>query len=203
MSISRDESVKPLPAGVKEIFDSRKPGVNFTKKPNSWNADSLPRPPRLADIQLRAVAEGTISISPNELVLAKDQVVTLDPNSRIGLESGATVKADGEMRVYAPSIAPQPSAKSAKTPSAAITNFTIFKQVAFDKGFVMTGWKFLTSAQKTPSSQYCYYTESSENSGLDVVVSIAEDMKLEAPKTTPKNFNLSEAFERCVWFRTQ
>jgi hypothetical protein len=157
----------------------------------------------LSEVQLKAAAQGTISISPNEIVLAKDQTVSLHSDSRIQLERNTTVKADGELKVYAPSISPKPSEQSTKSaPPAAITDFTIFKQVAFEKGFVMTGWRFLTSAQKTPSSQYCYYTESSENSGLDVVVSIASDMKLEAPKTIPKNFDLSSAFDRCVWFRT-
>jgi hypothetical protein len=156
----------------------------------------------LSDVQLKAVAEGTVSLTPSELNLAKDQTVTLDPMSRVRLEPNASVKADGELRVYAPSISPQPSERSAKNTPAAVTDFTIFKQVAFEKGTVMTGWRFLTSAQKTPSSQYCYYTESSENSGLDIVVSIARDMKLEAPKTIPKNFDLASAFDRCVWFRT-
>ena len=64
----------------------------------------------------------------------------------------------------------------------------------------MTGWKFLTSAQTFPTSQYCYYTEKSDTSPLEPVVYIGADEKLTRPKQLPKDFDIDAAFNKCVWF---
>jgi hypothetical protein len=133
----------------------------------------------LSDIQLRAVAEGTVQIEPREIPLAKDQTVQLDSNAQMLLDPGATVLANGTMEIHPPSISNTPSAltrSESKIPN--ITNFTVFKGVPFESGRVMTGWKFLTSAQNYPTSQYCYYTESAETSGVDVIIDIAEDERM-------------------------
>jgi hypothetical protein len=158
----------------------------------------------LSDVRLHAVAQGNVSIEPHELSIAKGQVIGIDQNSFVRLDPAAKVLADGALKIQAPSISPPPSKQTASAQTTpTIANFTIFKSVNFEKGVVMTGWKFLTSAQKLPTGQYCYYTENSESPGLDVVVSIASDMKLEPPKTIPKNFDIAAAFERCVWFRSE
>src|SRR5262249_46141859 len=81
----------------------------------------------------------------------------LDPTSRVLLDPTAKVRADGEIQVQSPSISPLEGTRRVTTPL--ITNFTVFKRVEFDRGQVWTGWKFLTSAQKFPTYQYCYYTE--------------------------------------------
>jgi hypothetical protein len=86
--------------------------------------------------------------------------------------------------------------------SPIITKFTVFKSVPFERGQIKTGWNFLTSAQKYPTDQYCYYTESLEAaSGLDVRIDIGTDEKMDAPKTLPKGFDVAAAFNRCVWFK--
>jgi hypothetical protein len=77
----------------------------------------------------------------------------------------------------------------------------VFKRVPLGDGSVMTGWKFLTSNQKAPSNQYCYYTENSDISDVDIVLDIAENQKVETPKTMPKGFDMVAAFNRCVWFK--
>jgi hypothetical protein len=64
----------------------------------------------------------------------------------------------------------------------------------------MTGWNFLTSNQSSPSDQYCYYSESGDNSNYSVSIDIAHDQQLSAPKTLPKGFDILAAFNRCVWF---
>lgn len=157
----------------------------------------------LTDVRLQGTAEGTVKIEPSEITLAKDQTVFLDPTSRLRLDPSAKVLADGELRVHAPTISTHQTVSSrTQSPSLKITNFTIFKNVPFEKGKVMTGWEFLTSAQKTPTSQYCYYTEGAEESGLDVVVYLARNQILDAPKTVPKDFDVKAAFGRCVWFRS-
>jgi hypothetical protein len=180
-------------------------GYAYVKR-NSDNLTSLSATfsKALSNARLHATAEGKVSIEPHEISLAKGQILGLDPNSFVRLDPAAKVLADGELTVQAPSISRPPSRQVSSTSAPAastIANFTIFKSVNFEKGSIMTGWRFLTSAQKVPTSQYCYYTESAENPGLNVVVYIGNDMKLEPPKTIPKNFDVAAAFDKCVWFR--
>jgi hypothetical protein len=155
----------------------------------------------LSEAELRATAVGTVQLKPNELSLAKGQTVSIDSQARVLLDPKATVTADGELRVQAPSVsAPQSVAPRPTGNVPNITNFTVFKTVPFDKGSVMTGWIFLTSAQKSPTSQYCYYTEDAETPGLKVSFDLGEDGVPKAPKTTPKGFDVAAAYGRCVWF---
>ena len=65
----------------------------------------------------------------------------------------------------------------------------------------MTGWQFLTSTQKLPTHQYCYYTESSDAPGLNVILDIGDDEKMDTPKKVPAGFDMPAAFNKCVWFR--
>jgi hypothetical protein len=156
----------------------------------------------LTDAHLNASAEGVVQIEPREISLAKGQTISFDTNSRLLLDPAAKIQVDGEIQVQTPSIS-APQSIPARTPPRVplITNFTVFKKVPFEDGSVMTGWVFLTSIQRSPTSQYCYYTENAETSGLDVVLDIAEDEKMETPKTMPKGFDILAAFNRCVWFR--
>jgi hypothetical protein len=155
----------------------------------------------LSEVELRSTAVGTVQLMPNELSLAKGQMVSLDSNARLLLDPKATVTADGELRVQAPSVSsPQNTTPRSTSKTPNITNFTVFKTVPLDKGAVVTGWIFLTSAQKSPTSQYCYYTENAETPGLNVSFDLGEDKIPITPKTSPKGFDVSAAFGRCVWF---
>jgi hypothetical protein len=158
----------------------------------------------LSDVQLHATAQGTVQLQPSELKLAKGQMVSLDGNSRVLLDPTSKVLADGELRVQAPTISVPQNATPRSTPNKVpnISNFTVFKTVPFGKGDVMTGWIFLTSAQKSPTQQYCYYTENAETPGLNVSLDLGDDERPDTPKTVPKGFDLGEAFSRCVWFRS-
>jgi hypothetical protein len=155
----------------------------------------------LLESHLRATAEGTVKIEPHELRLAAGQTISLDSNSRVSLDPKARVVVDGEINVRAPTVSiPERASGPSASRIPTIVNFTVFKSVSFEKGKVWTGWKFLTSAQKFPTSQYCYYTEQSETSQLEPVVYIGVNEKLERPKQLPKNFDIDAAFSRCVWF---
>jgi hypothetical protein len=158
----------------------------------------------LSEAELRATAVGTVQLEPHEISLAKGQAVSLDSQARVLLDPKAAVTADGELRVQAPSISAPQNATPRPPPKAPnITNFTVFKMVPFDKGAVMTGWIFLTSAQKSPTNQYCYYTEDAETPGLNVNLDLGEDNVPKASKTTPKGFDVGAAYGRCVWFNTR
>ena len=153
----------------------------------------------LSTVQLQASAEGVVQVEPHEISLAKGQTVTFDTNSRVLLDPTASIRVDGEIQVQAPSIsAPQGASPRVPLKTPTITNFTVFKRVPFGSGVVMTGWVFLTSVQKTPSNQYCYYTENSDISDVDIVIDIADNEKMETPKTMPKGFDMVAAFSRCV-----
>jgi hypothetical protein len=142
-----------------------------------------------------------VKFVPREISLAPGQAVTLDPASRLQLDPSAKVTADGEVKINVPTISmPQPLAKP-KGVIPTITNFTIFKSVPFEKGVVQTGWKFLTSAQRTPTNQYCYYDEETGNPDVDFKIDVGRDEKMLAPKTSSKPFDLVAAFSRCVWFK--
>ncbi|SRR5258708_995050 len=157
----------------------------------------------LSEVELRASAEGIVQVEPHEISLAKGQTIFIDNNSRLHLDPAAKIEVGGEIQVQTPSISiPQSTPARAPPKVPMITNFTVFKKVPFDGGSVMTGWVFLTSAQKAPTSQYCYYTTNAETSGLDVVLDIAEDQKIEKPKTIPQGFDMLAAFNRCVWFKS-
>jgi hypothetical protein len=154
----------------------------------------------LSEAHLQASATGTVQVEPNAIVLAKDQTVTLDPNSRLLLDRAAAIRADGEISIQAPSVSiPSNSAAPARSSPRITSNFTVFKRVPFDNGFIVTGWIFLTSVQKAPSTQYCYYTSNVDEFNVDL--DIAKDQKLDAPKKVPEGFDVLAAFNRCVWFR--
>jgi hypothetical protein len=174
----------------------------ITRNSDSMTALSDALAKALSETRLRATAEGTVQIEPRELTLAKDQTIFLDSNSRIYLDPKAKVIVEGEINVQAPSVSfPQSAPRHSSPAVPTIVNFTVFKRIPFGKGAVFTGWKFLTSAQKFPTSQYCYYTEQLESSPLEPVVYIGTDDKLERPKKLPPDFDIDSAFIRCVWFK--
>jgi hypothetical protein len=158
----------------------------------------------LSEVRLQATAKGTVELQPSELSLAKGQTISLDPSSRVPLDPMAKIRADGEIQIESPSISAvgdTPRRTSSTTPI--ITNFMVFKKVEFENGQVVTGWSFLTSAQKLPTSQFCYYTEKLDYSKFEPVVFFAIDENLDPPKKLPKGFDIDAAFKRCVWFKRE
>jgi hypothetical protein len=157
----------------------------------------------LAEVQLRASAEGTVQIEPREISLAKGQTVSLERNATVRLDPAAKVLVDGDINVQIPPTISTP--RTVAQPSTAvpnITNFTVFKSVRFDKGAVMTGWNFLTSTQKAPTGQYCYYTVNAETPNVGFSIDLGKNEKQEIPETVPENIDFAAAFDKCVWFRS-
>jgi hypothetical protein len=151
---------------------------------------------------LHGSADGVVQFDPHEIALAKGQEITFDPTSRLQLDSAAKVIADGDVRIQMPNISvPQNSAPRAKGGAPTLTNFTIFKSVPFEKGVVQTGWKFLTGAQRSPTTQYCYYQEAGDNPDVSVRIDIGLDEKIQQSKSISKSFDIAAAFSKCVWFR--
>jgi hypothetical protein len=175
--------------------------AQITRNSSNINLLSSAFSSALSEAHLKATSDGTVHIEPHEIALAKGQTISIDMNSRVGLDPKATVLAQGEITVPMPTVSvPQGAAGKSATGVPIITNFTVFKSLPYDKGDVLTGWKFLTSAQQFPTTQYCYYTEKSETSPLEPVVYIGVDEKLAPPKQVPKGFDVDAAFKKCVWF---
>jgi hypothetical protein len=158
----------------------------------------------LSVVELHGTADGKIELTSPELTLAKGATVSFDGSSRLLLDPTAKVLADGEIRVQAPAIS-TPRTPTPKNPAQTktIANFTVFKSVPFDQGIVLTGWIFLTSAQESPTQQYCYYSEKDENSDLAIRIDLATDGVPEPNKTTPKAFDAVAALGKCVWFKKE
>jgi hypothetical protein len=156
----------------------------------------------LSEAKLHGKAEGTVQIEPRELSLAKGQTISIDQSSRLRLDPAAKVIANGELQVEAPSISvPQSTPSASRAAMPPITDFTVFKSVPFQDGDILTGWRFLTSAQSLPTSQYCYYSPNLETPGMGLRINIATDGKLDATvKELPKGFNVASAFDKCVWY---
>jgi hypothetical protein len=159
----------------------------------------------LSKIHLRATAEGTVQLEPHQVAFAEGQTVSLEHDTRVGIDRSSTITANGEIKIELPSVSTPPvngtHAASSKLPL--ITNFTVFKSVPFGKGTVMTGWVFLSSAQTSPTHQYCYYTASLETPGFDISIDIGDDGELDTPKTLPNGFDINAAFDRCTWYRSR
>ena len=156
----------------------------------------------LTTVELRGTAEGKIEVTSPELILAKGATVSFDGSSRLSLDPAAKVLADGEIRVQSPAIsAPRTPTPRNAAQTKTIANFTVFKSVPFDEGSVLTGWVFLTSAQESPTQQYCYYSTKGENSDLSIRIELATDSVAEANKVVPKAFDTATALAKCVWFK--
>jgi hypothetical protein len=177
-------------------------GYSFVTR-NSSNIEALSDAivKAMAKTQLRGVAVGAVQIQPGEIRLAAGQIISFDPESRLLLDPSAKVTADGEIKIQTPTISvPHSVSPRASSRIPTITNFTIFKAVPFQKGTVLTGWTFLTSAQKAPTTQYCYYNEKGDDSDMSFRVEIATDEILSDAKNVPKTFDLIFASSKCVWF---
>jgi hypothetical protein len=180
-------------------------GYSFITR-NSDNLDALSSvlSKALANVQLRATAVGAVDIQPHEISLAKGQTVSFDSNSHLLLDASAKILVDGEVRVQTPTISvPQSASPRSRSQTPTITNFTVFKSVPYEKGSIQTGWVFLTSAQKLPTSQYCYYTESGENPDVALKVDVGTDEKMETSNKLSNTFSIPAAFTRCVWFKRE
>jgi hypothetical protein len=178
-------------------------GYSFvTRNDNNLDVLTVAFSKALSEVQLRGSADGTVKFEPHEIALSKGQTLSFDPASRLQLDPSAKVIADGEIKIQTPTISvPQSANPHSQATAPTITNFTIFKSVPFDKGAVQSGWKFLTSAQRSPTSQYCYYQETGDNPDVSVRIEVGVDEKIQASKSLSKSFDIAAAFSKCVWFK--
>ena len=58
-----------------------------------------------------------------------------------------------------------------------------------------------TSAQRSPTNQYCYYQEAGENPDVSVRIEVGLDENIQPSKSLSKSFDIAAAFNKCVWFK--
>ncbi|QGY04856.1 hypothetical protein MMSR116_25355 [Methylobacterium mesophilicum SR1.6/6] len=79
------------------------------------------------------------------------------------------------------------------------TTFTVFKQVPYLDGQIVTGWNFKDSAEQ-PYQQYCYFSRrSNEAKGqVEIKIDLAMDGKT-LPQPQKSDVNLEILARNCVW----
>jgi hypothetical protein len=83
--------------------------------------------------------------------------------------------------------------------AAVNTTFTVFKQVPYLDGQIVTGWNFKDSADQ-PYQQYCYFSRrSNEAKGqVEIKIDLAMDGKT-LPQPQKSDVNLEILARNCVW----
>lgn len=195
-------------------------GYSFVKDERS-SAD------KIADSLVRALdrttlkTAGEVKVVEGGTVKLDSATVTLDPQATVRmaeplkLDPATTVKLDPNARVRvsnapADQTRPTPAQLNPQPPSAqpdaaatkpVATNYTIFKNVEFGQGAVVTGWSFSSSEQPSPNYQYCYYVQGAggDDPNAQVKVDIARNGAM-VPNLRPQRFDIKSAAASCVWF---
>lgn len=139
-----------------------------------------------ADLVASAVARAL-----EGLTLKTEGTVKLDPEARIGVARAET-----------PTPTPDQLGAGARPDSqaTAATNFTVFKNVPFGQGQVVTGWNFASSQQKLPTHQYCYYSEQLDGTSK-VTIDLGENGNMVVGTQQRARIDMRAAYTNCVWFK--
>ena len=83
--------------------------------------------------------------------------------------------------------------------AAVNTTFTVFKQVPYLDGQIVTGWNFRANEDK-PYQQYCYFSRrTNETKGqVEIKIDVAMDGKI-LPQPQKSDVNLAILGNNCVW----
>lgn len=153
--------------------------------------------------QLKTIVSGTMSLHPNsELKLAAGQTVRLEEGAIVALDPKSSVRVISDLKVDMP----QPSRQqlqvdtTSKSDELPFTNYTIFRNVGFATGEVVTGWNYELTDPQRPRSQHCYFQENVQQ-GLALTYPIAFDGSPRRPSPLAKlAFDFDKALANCMWF---
>lgn len=81
------------------------------------------------------------------------------------------------------------------------TAFTVFKNVPFGSGQVVTGWNFASGDQTSPNHQYCYYSEQIDGTSK-VTIDLGENGRTLPATKTRTSVDPVRAYANCVWFKS-
>ena len=162
--------------------------------------------PRATDNRLATALADAL----NKVTLKADGTLNLQ-STPVKLDTaGATVRLDtqgGVVRLDSSGLGglrptPQQLGSDSRPASNArpVTNFTVFHNIPFAEGAVLTGWNYRNSEDLKPANQYCYYTYGSNlDDKMFMHYSIGEDgVMAQSGRGIP--VNIEQAFANCVWF---
>lgn len=135
----------------------------------------------------------TVAAAMSTVTFKTEGTVKLDPDSKIEV-------AGGHSDVPTPTAAQLGDGTGPDSKAAVATNFTVFKNVPYSQGQVVTGWNFDSGNQKAPSHQYCYYSEQIDGTSK-VTVDLGENGRMMPQAKARTNVDPNVAFKNCVWFK--
>jgi hypothetical protein len=135
----------------------------------------------------------TVAAAMSTVTFKTEGTVKLDPESKLEV-------AGGRSEVPTPTEAQLGAGATPESKAAVLTNFTVFKNVPFNQGQVVTGWNFTSSAQKSPAHQYCYYSEQLDGTSK-VTIDLGENGRMMPQSKARANVDPNLAYANCVWFK--
>jgi hypothetical protein len=157
----------------------------------------------LQKTELKSVVTGKMALDPkSEIRLASDQTIRLSEGTTVKLDPSSSVRIIGNMKIDVP----QPSKQQLQVDTTSqseqlpFTEYTVFRDVDYGKGHVVTGWNYDLTDQLRPRSQICYYQESRAQ-GLSARYTLAVNNYPRRPSALTKvSFDFDGALANCIWF---
>jgi hypothetical protein len=147
---------------------------------------------------LATAINGASVTTKGEIRLLPDAVVSLKPGSAVKMEPGATV----EIQASRPSFDPFANKAQQNTGESVMTSYTVFNEVKYGKGAVITAWIFPSNEHTTPTRQRCYYTERADQASARNATEIAVNGQM-VPHVRRPQIDTTAAATNCVWFNAQ
>jgi hypothetical protein len=146
-----------------------------------------------------ALANAKVQVG-GDLHVAPGETLLLEKGAQITVRQDKPLVVTGELTATIPHPTEEQLGLAAHPPSNAkvVTNYTVFKAVQMSPGEVVTGWKFDESSQERPSFQYCYFSQTLDESA-QATIQIGKDGVFKPPAHSPKGFNAVSAFQNCTW----
>jgi hypothetical protein len=157
----------------------------------------------LQNAELKSVVTGKMALDPNsEIKLASNQIVGLSEGTTVKLDPNSSVRIIGNMKVDVP----QPSKQQLQVDTTSqseqlpFTEYTVFRDVDYEKGHVVTGWRYDLTDQMRPQSQICYYEESHSRRVSARYTLAINNYPRRPSELTKVSFNFDGALANCIWF---
>jgi hypothetical protein len=148
---------------------------------------------RLAGVLTQALEKATMHAR-----LDPGASVHLDPDAKVGLDPYAQVHIADRPDIPHPGAAQLRPDSAPASKNAVQTNYTVFKNVKFGLGEVVTGYNFAPDGT-LPEREYCYYASGVDDQAY-VTTPIAANGRFIAPVHPPAGVEPTKAAAECVWF---
>jgi hypothetical protein len=182
-------------------------GIGFACFGYSYVTDGRAQAQKMGDAMVQALEKAQLTTT-GDVKLADGSTVGLTPGGQVMLAPNSSVRVDPSSKAKVAGFvnsdthsttAPPPVQASPSPQNRVITQYTIFKMVAYDEGDVVTGWNFDNSNQINPTKQYCYYTEKAVDT-VAVRTDLGMDGKMLDNLKPRHGVDLISAFNSCTWF---